>query len=660
MARKIFRDLLSLEEAGRKLREHFEPKPVGVETVKLTEALGRVTAEDVEAPLDIPPFDRAAMDGYAVKAEDTYNAEEDKAVRLKIVGRLQAGEEPPFTLQKGEAVEIATGAPLPPGANAVVMVEYTSSAGDSLEVYRPVTTGENIMAAGSDMMAGELVLRKSTVLTPVEIGVLAALGISEVKCYRKPVVAVVSTGNEITPIGQPLPYGKIYDINNYTLSASVLECGCEPRFLGVVGDEAQALKKRIQLALETSDVVLVSGGTSAGAGDILYRILDSLGKPGILVHGVLVKPGKPTIIALIQGKPIFGLPGYPTSALMIFNILVQPVLRQMAGLSPWVEGKVLEAKAGERIFSTPGRRNFLPVHIIQAGEAFIVFPTVGGSGAISTLAEADGFIEIPEGRVFLEEGESVQVRIFGSQFKPADLVIGGSHCLGLDVAAELFLQQNPSFKLKIINLGSSGGLSALRRGEVDMAGIHLLNGETGDYNVSFMKKFGLEGKAALVRGYIRRQGLVVARRNPKGIRSLEDLWREDVTLVNRNTGSGTRILLDFYIKEVAKKKRVDFEDLIRKIKGYTFEVKSHSALATAILHGKADVGLAIETVARLNGLDYVHLKDENYDFAIRLDRLNKPAVQAFLKILSSKEFQEMLTARRPGLKVGEETGKRIF
>jgi putative molybdopterin biosynthesis protein len=659
--RKVFRELVSVEEAKRNLYMHFKPKSVGTEIAPLTNAYKRVLAEDVQAQIDVPPFDRATMDGFAVHAEDTFGAEEEKPVTLEIVGKVGAGERPEIDVEKGQAVEISTGAPIPKGANAVVMVEHTHQSGKTLNIYKPVSPGENIMASGSDIMAGELILRKGTVLTPREIGVLASMGITEVKVFKRPKVAIVSTGNEIVQPGKPLEYGKIYDINAYSIYASVIENGCEPIFLGIVKDDVEAIRLRLEEGLRKADIVIASGGTSAGVGDLLYQIVNSLGKPGILVHGVSIRPGKPLIIAVVDGKPLFGLPGYPTSALMTFHIFVMPVLREMAGLKPQLESVVINAKTAEKIYLQEGRREYLPVNVIMGdtGE-FTVYPILSGSGAITTLAEADGFIEVPENRTFLEENETVPVKLFSSELKPVDLMIIGSHCVGVDILLELLRKENPDVTSKVVNVGSSGGLAAIRRGEADIAGVHLLDEETGKYNTPFLKRYSVDEKAVLVRGYNRQQGLIVAKGNPKGIRQLQDILRKDVSFINRNLGSGTRILLDMNLKKMAKEAGADFKEVASKIKGYQFEAKSHTSVALAVLQGKADVGLGIRAVADRYGLEFIFLADEEYDFAVQKKRLQKKSIQAFIDALKSETFKEELKNRASGLVPTKDTGKIIY
>lgn len=661
MERKVFRELESVENAKELLSRHFKPQPTKVEVVSINECVNRVLAVDVEASIDVPPFDRASMDGFALHAEDTFGAEEDKPIFLKVVGKVGAGERPEVSVGSREAVEISTGAPMPKGANAVVMVEYTSQSGaSSVNVYSSVVPGDNIMAAGADIMVGELILRKGDFLTPRETGVLAALGLTKVSVFRKPVVAVISTGNEIVSGGSSLSYGKIYDINARTIADSVAENGGVVNFLGIVGDDAEAIASKIREGLGVADLVLTSGGTSAGVGDLLYRIIDGLGKPGILVHGVSARPGKPLIIAVVNGKPVFGLPGYPTSALMMFQIFVRPVLRDMAGLGD-VEQRVVEASVTERIFSSGGRREFLPVNLIRDDlGGFTVYPVPGGSGSITTLSEADGFMEIPDNKAFFEAGEKVNVELFSLRLKPADLMIIGSHCIGVDVLLDVMRRKGLSYRCKVVNTGSSGGLDAIRRGEADVAGTHLLDEKTNVYNVPFLERFDIADKVVLVRGYKREQGLVVAKGNPKKIAGVKDIIQEGVSIINRNPGSGTRILLDMLLRHVAGDKEVSFESLTSNIEGYRVEAKSHSAVAVAVLHGKADVGLAIRTVADMYGLDFVPVAQESYDFLVRKERVGKEAVKAFLSVLGSDEFREALRTRTVGLSPSKDTGKVIY
>jgi molybdenum cofactor synthesis domain-containing protein len=410
----MFRKLLSFEEAKQILKQNLSPKPVGVEQVSLLKAHNRVLAQDVVAPIDIPPFSRSIVDGYAVKAVDTFGASEEKPVSVSFCGHVAVGEAPKVTLEKGSSAEIVTGAPLPTGADAVVMVEQTTRQKDKVWIRRPVSKGENMMDAGSDIRKGETVLRKGQFLASREIGVLAAIGLTEVSVYKRPKVAILSTGAEVVEPGKPLPPGKIYDINAHTLSAAVLECGGEPINMGIVPDQLDMLKKALETTLHSADVVITSGGVSVGPKDFTPQIVNSLGKPGVIISGVAVKPGKPTTIAVIDGKPVFSLPGHPTSSLFMFSVFVRPVLLKFAGRTEEAIPKV-RAVTATKMFPARGRRTFVMVNLTydKSGTLRVAPVPTGLSGAITTLANADGFVEINEKEQFVDAGTEMDVYLFG-------------------------------------------------------------------------------------------------------------------------------------------------------------------------------------------------------------------------------------------------------
>ncbi len=409
----MFRKLLTLNEAKSIIQRHFKPKPLGTEEIPLLEAYNRVLAEKVTATLDIPPFNRSTVDGYAVKAEDTFGAEENKPIKLKICGTVNVGEPPKIFVAHGRAAEIVTGAPIPDGADAVVMVENTERKDDDLYVYSAVARDENVMKAGSDIKKGETVLKAGQLMGSREIGVLAALGMAKVKVYTAPRVAVLSTGAEVTEPGRKLPSGKIYDINAYSLSAAVQENGGKPVYLGVIPDDKVQLQKALRQALASADMIITSGGVSVGPKDVMPQTLDSLGKPGLIICGIAAKPGKPTTVAIIDGKLVFSLPGHPTSALLIFHLLVRPVIRFMAGRKAEKTSKV-KAYATMRMFPAKGRRTFIMVKLKRDKSNRLMAEPVptGLSGAITTLAKADGFVEIAENQQFIDTAEEVIVQLF--------------------------------------------------------------------------------------------------------------------------------------------------------------------------------------------------------------------------------------------------------
>ena len=409
----MFRKLMTFEEAKKAINDHFKPIFLGEEEAALLEAYNRVLSQDVVSTLDIPPFNRSTVDGYAVKAKDTFGANENKPSTLKVTGAICVGEKPYFTVAECEAVEIVTGAPIPEGADAAVMIEDTEREDAQLNVFAPVIVNQNVMKKGSDIKKGTLILKKGQVLGSSEIGVLAALGFTKVKVSKIPIVAVLSTGGEITEPGKELPAGKIYDINAYSISTAVIESGGKPVYFGVVPDDKAALTKVLQTAMASSDMVITSGGVSVGPRDYTPQIVDSLGKPGIVVYGIAVKPGKPTTVGFIGDKPVFSLPGHPTSALLIFYLLARPLIQQLAG-RPMGGMKVVRAFAGSRMFSAKGRRTFVMVKLEFDKECRLIAEPVesGASGAITTLAKADGFVEIAENEQFVDVNEEVEVVLF--------------------------------------------------------------------------------------------------------------------------------------------------------------------------------------------------------------------------------------------------------
>ena len=648
---KEFHNIVSIKEAKEILGKNYKIKR-GVKEIELVDALGRVLAEDIIAGIDVPSFDRASMDGYAVSAKDTFYADEENHVKLKLVGSIKAGDAPGVSVKTGECVQIATGAVVPKGANAVVMVEYTDESGDGVKIYQAVVPGENIMSAGSDIMRGETIIRRDTVLTSRETGVLGALGIAKLKVYKKPRVGIISTGNEIISAGEKLYYGKIYDVNSRTLADCVRESGGEAFTLGVVGDDYDELYAKFREVLdEDYDIIIASGGTSAGVGDMLYRIIDGLGEPGMLVHGVAMKPGKPLIIGIVDEKPIFGLPGYPVSAIITYEVFAEELIREIAGLRA-SERRKIKARTAIRLYSSSGKHEYMLVNLVQgADDSYSLYPITGGSGAITTLRDADGYIEIPRGIEIVGEGKETEVVLISQMLSPADLTIIGSHCIGVDVILKI-LSEKFHTQPKVINVGSSGGLAAVKRGESDISGTHLLD-ENGEYNIKFFKELNVKD-AVLVRGYDREQGLIVTKGNPKKISSVKDIINPDVSFINRNPGSGTRILLELELAKIG-----DVKEITREIVGYEIEAKTHSAVASAVAYGKADAGLGIKTVATQYDLGFIPLKEEKYDFAIPKNKLERTEVQRFLGALGSDEFKNKLK-ELPGLKTSDETGKIIY
>ncbi|MDK2790974.1 MAG: molybdopterin molybdotransferase [Methanothermococcus sp.] len=600
--------LCTIDYAKKIVRESIKELE-DFEEVNLFEGINRILGEDVFSNVDVPPFDRSKMDGYAVKAEDTYEAEEDNPITLEVVDSVKAGGFSDIEIKNGECIEIATGAPIPKGANAVVMVEYTERIGNRVKIYSAVSPHENIQYCGNDMMAGELILREGMKLSPRDIGALAAVGKGKIKVKKNLSIGLISTGNElINPDEELKPY-KIYDVNTYTLASSIKEKGWDFKFYGIVGDNKEDLKNSIKNALN-EDVVILSGGTSAGVGDLTSTVIQELGGE-ILVHGMKIKPGKPTIIGKVGKKLIVGLPGYPTSCLTIFDVLFEDVDGNK---------KTISANFPIRYLSAKGREEYLPVSVVKGQDGYSAYPITKGSGAITSLTYADGYIVVDENKEILEN-EVVEVHLFG------DIKIGlsiiGSHCVGVDV-----ILHRGGLYAKTINVGSLGGLMAIKRGEADISGIHLL-GEDGEYNIPFIKKYKLKN-AVLIRGYIRKQGFMF--KKDLNINSMDDIIKniDKYKFINRNKGAGTRILFDKFLKENG----IDKKD----IKGYEIEAKTHSAVGAAVTMGKADIGIGIETIAKKYGLEFIPIGDENYDFLIKSEKLEDEEVKKFIETLKKVEL----------------------
>lgn len=624
-----FLRILSREEALARFEAALFPRAIPSKQRRLGDALSTALAEDITAPIDVPPFDRSNVDGFAVRSADLSGAGEGALVRLALNGEtIHCGMAPKQQVAVGTATPIATGGPLPRGADAVVMVEHTQPAGpDAIDIRRAVSPGQFVSYAGSDIARGEALLRAGTIIGSREIGMLAACGIAEVKVARKPRVAVISTGDELVQPGEALRPAAIYDTNGAIVAAAIDENGGEAVFLGAVPDDEARLEAVMRQALADADMLVLSGGTSKGAGDLSHRIIGRLGQPGIVAHGVALKPGKPLCLAVCDGKPVVILPGFPTSAMFTFHDMIVPALRKMAGLPPRSDAKV-SATVPVRIASELGRTEFVMVSLVEGKEGLIAYPSGKGSGAITSFAQADGFLRIDALADQMPAGTEAEVTLFTPHVRVPDLVIVGSHCTGLDlVTAQL---AHAGFTVRSIAVGSLGGLAAAKRGECDLAPIHLFDDKSETYNTPYLAE-GLE----LVPGWRRMQGIVFR----KGDKRFEGLGAKEAVaaaladptciMVNRNQGAGTRILIDRLLAGA-------------RPEGYWNQPRSHNAVAAAVAQHRADWGMTIAPVAHAVGLGFIPLAEEHYDFALVTARKQRPAVQAFLDALGSDEARAAL------------------
>jgi len=627
-----FLDVVDPETATTRWHDALDLQPLHSEQIAVCDALQRVLSRDVTATIDVTTFDRSNVDGFAVRAEDTVGATEIAPVTLTLNPEILVPGRPPTTpVMPGTATPIATGGMVPRGADASVMIEHTRTCENNttLEVRNSVAPGQSITFAGTDIARGETVLRGGQQISSREIGVLAALGQTAVEVRCRPRVAIISTGSEIIAPGQSLPDACVYDSNSSILAAAVTELGAQACNLGVVADDPAQLEQLLATALDC-DLVLLSGGTSKGAGDISYRVVAEHTDPGVIVHGVALKPGKPLCLAAHQRKPVVVLPGFPTSAIFTFHEFVAPVIRKLLG-RPDRRRQSLSARLPHRINSDRGRTEFLLVGLVRSGDDFVAYPLGKGSGSVTTFSLADGFVTIDQHTEILEADQRVSVQLLGSGVEPADLVFIGSHCVGLDLLISELLGMG--FTAKAIHVGSTGGLAAAARGECDVAGVHLLDPETNVYNRSF-----LSPGMVLIEGYLRRQGIVYRPHDAMFTgQTIEQALERAVAanacvMINRNAGSGTRILIDRLLRD-------------RRPAGYSVQARSHNAVAAAVKQQRADWGVAIESVAREYELGFLPIGPEQYDFVIPASRREKPAVQAFVDLLSDPRIRSRLSAR---------------
>ncbi len=644
--RKIYRRLVSVDDVIPIIESYRPLRPLEEVELSLAEAIGRVLSRNVYAKTNYPPYTRALMDGYAVMSDDLAGAYEDRPKRLRLVGRLSAGEFKSISIGRGDCVEVSTGAAVPHPADAVVPVEYTSVEGGYVVFYKSVARGENVDQAGSDFAEGEVAAWKGEVLTPSLASLLAALGIDRVYVYRPARVGILPTGNELRSPGEELEYGCLYDSNSYLVYGYAKMMGAEPRIYERALDDERDLEGKLLKAIEENDLVVTIGGTSAGLEDLTYRVLSRL-DPGLIVHGVREKPGRPLAVAVHRDKIVLSLPGFPLSCFLTVNLYLLPILAKLQGLRGY-EHKYVVARTSTPLRGEPGMRVFVPAILVERGGLTTAYPLPRHSGGISALSLVDGYVVVPESVEYAPAGSELKVLV-SPFWRPYEVNVIGSHDPLLQRVLDAIASRE---RVRVLNVGSTAGLQALKAGVADVAGAHLLDPETREYNVPHVERMGLRG-VVLIRGYLREVGFV--HRKGLSVSSMGDIVDKGFRFVNRNPGSGTRVLVDLLLEEESKRRGVDLEDLKRMVMGYNFEVKTHEAVAHLVSKSVVDVGVAVRYAAERYGLAFTPIGRERYDIIVRKDSLDKEVVKKLVHRFS--ELVRDLVKDFKGYEVDEETGK---
>lgn len=624
MERERFLRRTPLEEAkARFLRHPVLAQLTPAEEQPTPKALGRVTAEPVFAARSVPHFHCSAMDGIAVRAEDTFGASE--------VAPCQLGPK--------EFAVVDTGDPIPEEYDAVIMIEQVEHLPDGqvrlIEAARP---WQHIRLAGEDTVATEMVAPRGHTLRPYDVAALLAAGVRTVWVRRKPVVGIIPTGDEIVEAldsagpassGDGLPPGLIVDSNSHLIAGMVTEAGGEPHRYPIVPDDPAQITAAFQQAAAACDAVAIIAGSSAGRGDLVPSLIAAAGE--LLVHGVDIIPGKPMSLGILQGKPVVGVPGYPVSAYIVCREFLQPLIHRLLG-RPVPQPETVEVTVGRRTPSKLGHEEFARVKAGRVGERLVAIPLARGASLMTTLVRADGLLRIPATSEGLEAGETARLELLKPLQEIENTILAiGSHDITLDLLADCLKKEHPDLSLASAHVGSLGGLTALKRGEAHLAGTHLLDEETGDYNRSYLRRLFPEGGIALITLCHRQQGLIVPSGNPRNIQGLRDLVERDLVYINRQRGSGTRILLDYELRRQGLEASA--------IRGYERELFTHLAVASAVASGAADCGLGIVAAARALHLDFIPIAEERYDLAIPEKFLELPRVQTLLKLIVQEDFR---------------------
>lgn len=608
MERNTYIDNIDVELAKEQYFSKLNIQPQ-FEEINVIDSLDRITYEAVMAKISSPNYNAAAMDGICVKSSNTIGATETNPKILEL---------------HKDFIYVNTGNPVKEPYDAVIMIEDVIILDDErVQILKAAHPWQHVRQIGEDIVATEMIIPSRQKIRPIDIGALISGGIESLKVFKRPKIGILPTGTEIVEDFKDLEEGKIIDSNSRVFEAAIRKNGAVPKRYSPHKDDYDLLKNAILKAVEENDMLLIIAGSSAGTADYTVKLIRELGE--VVIHGVAMKPGKPTILGIINNKPVIGIPGYPVSAYLVFETFVVPLINRYLGLGE-VELEKVEAVISKRIVSSLKSKEFVRVNLGYVNDKLVATPLSSGAGVTMSLVKADGIGIIPRNLEGVEAGDSIEVELLKplSSIKNT-LVSIGSHDLIMDILGDMV-------KLSSGHVGSMGGILAMKRGECHLAPIHLLDEETGEYNISYVKKYFPNTKMALIKGVKRKQGFIVQKGNPKNIKDFKDLVREDVSYVNRQRGAGTRILLDYHLKL----DNLNPED----IKGYSREMTTHMAVATAVKTGTATTGLGIYSAAKALDLDFIDITYEDYDFLVDYRMLENPMIQEFIKVLKSQEFQE--------------------
>jgi len=665
MKRNIYLEDIPLDEAWAAFTAALESAglwlPLGRETISLAEANGRVTAEAIWARLSAPHYHAGAMDGYAVRARDTEGATETSPIRLSLV---ESGETE-LTVSR-PAFAVNTGQPLPLWANAVVMIEHTQpTTGEegrsAIEIHASLPPWHHVRPMGEDMVATELVLPANHRLRPVDLGAIAGSGQAHVSVYRRPRVAIIPTGSELVTAeeaaGHDIRPGQIIEYNSIVLAAQVQGWGALSTRWPIVPDEFDSIQAAVREAARDHDLILVNAGSSAGSEDYTAHVVQSLGQ--LLVHGVAVRPGHPVILGLLEkdlgktGEPslistshdqvaIIGVPGYPVSAALTGEIFIEPLLAHWSGQPPY-EPPTIQATTTRKVLSHTGDDDFVRVTVGKVGDRILATPISRGAGVITSFVRADGSVRVPRFSEGLDVGTPVTVHLYRTQSEIDRTIMAiGSHDLTLDLLAQFLATTSEGHRLSSANVGSLGGLVALRRGEAHLSGSHLLDPETGQYNKAYVRRYLSDREVVIMTLVGREQGWIVPSGNPKKLNGWPDATRSEIRIVNRQRGAGTRVLLDYKLDLLGIEPQM--------VLGYDREEYTHLAVAAAVASGAADAGLGIRAAARALDLDFIPLAHERYDLIIPRVHYESELLRPLLDLLKNETFRTAVAAM-PGYDV---------